>query len=302
MRGVSLLRRLEPTGWEVLASVGTDAPVAAGSADCVAEIDDQRVLAAQGRVLRAEDQRVLAAFAAQVAVAYQQRELTAAARAAEPLAESDRARTALLNAVGHDLRTPIASAKTAVSSLRADDISWSDADRDELLATADEALDRLTDLVTNLLDLSRLQAGVLPVHTAPVSVEEVVGRAITPGGGPVEIALPPDLPDVCADAGLLERIIANLVENAVRYSPPGSPVRVTASALGDRVEIRVSIRDRASPLAKSSGYSLPSNAATTAHPPVVASGWGSRSRAGSPPRWADTSMPSRPRAGARRWS
>ena len=142
---------------------------------------------------------MLTAFAAQVAVAYRQRELTAAASAVETLAESERARTALLNAVSHDLRTPIASAKAAVSSLRAGDIAWSEADRRELLAGADSALDRLTDLVTNLLDLSRLQAGVLPVHAAPVGLDEVVARALDHVGRsrpPSRWTCPSDLPDV----------------------------------------------------------------------------------------------------------
>jgi two-component system sensor histidine kinase KdpD len=250
MRGVSLLRRTgsrHTSGWEVLASVGASAPLTTTNADCVAEIDEQRFLAANGRTLRAEDQRVLAAFAAQVAVAYNQRELAAAARAIEPLAESERARTALLNAVGHDLRTPIASAKTAVSSLRARDVTWSPRDRDELLATADHALDRLTDLVTNLLDLSRLQAGVLPVHGAPVSLEEVVSRAVglatdelgaVPGPS-VRIDLPAELPEVVADGGLLERVIVNLVQNALRFSPADRSVHVLACDIGEQVQILV---------------------------------------------------------------
>ncbi len=241
MQSVSLLRRdgdpQRPT-WEQLASIGANAPADPTAADCAAEIDDRQQLAANGRTLRAEDQRMLAAFAAQVAVAYRQRELTDTARALEPLAESERVRTALLNAVGHDLRTPIASAKAAVSSLRATDVSWTELDRDELLATADGALDRLTDLVTNLLDLSRLQAGVLPVHSSRVALEDVVARAVGPIGAPVQIELPGDLADVDADAGLLERVIANLVENAVRYSPVGRPVQIVATA-GEKIELRI---------------------------------------------------------------
>ena len=111
-------------------------------------------------------------------VAYRQRELAEVARTVEPLAESERARTALLNAVSHDLRTPIAAAKAAVSSLLGGDVAWSDEDRHELLASADMSLDRLTDLVTNLLDLSRLQAGVLPVLAGPVGLEDIVSRAL----------------------------------------------------------------------------------------------------------------------------
>ena len=116
----------------------------------------------RGRTLAAEDQRVLAAFATQVAVAYAAAPAGRGRRRGRPAGrEPTASATALLNAVSHDLRTPIASAKAAVSSLRSTDIAWSDDDRDELLATADAALDRLTALVTNLLDLSRIQAGVL---------------------------------------------------------------------------------------------------------------------------------------------
>jgi two-component system, OmpR family, sensor histidine kinase KdpD len=260
MRSVSLLRRAQPSqpgqpGWEVLASQGSDAPITPEDADCVAEIDTDQMLAATGRVLGRDDRRVLAAFAAQVAVAYRQRELAAAARALEPLTESERARTALLNAVGHDLRTPLAAAKTAVSSLRAADIVWTEADRGELLETADDALDRLTDLVTNLLDLTRLEAGVLPVLTAPVALEDVVARALDHAlvdtadsrarpdrRSRIAINLPVTLPDVDADAGLLERVIANLVQNALRYSPSSVPISVTARADGDRVELRIADR------------------------------------------------------------
>jgi two-component system sensor histidine kinase KdpD len=188
---------------------------------------------------------MLAAFATEVAVAYQQRQLTQQADTARELAETDRARTALLNAVSHDLRTPIASAKAAVSSLLSDEVAWSGQDQQELLQNADHALDRLTALVTNLLDLSRLQAGALSVVSHPVGLDDVVSRALLPPGSgrsavtPVEVDVSPDLPEVLADPGLLERVIANLVENAQRYSPPGMPVRVAASGHGGTVELRV---------------------------------------------------------------
>ena len=242
MHSVSLLEREDAGPWRVLASAGPRPAQQPADADCVAEIDERTVLAANGRVLRVDDQRVLSAFAAEVAVAYRQRRLAEAASAVEPLAESERVRTALLNAVSHDLRTPIASAKAAVSGLLADDVTWSEAERRELLANADDALDRLTDLVTNLLDLSRLQAGVLPVLCDRVPLDGVVQRALdhaAPPGAPIDVDVPADLPEVVADAGLLERVIANLVQNALRYAPTGSPVRVTASAHAGWVELRV---------------------------------------------------------------
>jgi two-component system sensor histidine kinase KdpD len=156
--------------------------------------------------------------------------------------ETEQARTALLNAVSHDLRTPLASAKAAVSGLLASDVTWNDSDRTELLKNADDALDRLTDLVTNLLDLSRLQAGALPVLAEPTSLDGVVERAvdhIAPRDAPVELDVAADLPEVLADAGLLERVVANLVQNALRYAPAGTGVRIQARVHDDAVELLV---------------------------------------------------------------
>ncbi len=249
MRSVSLLKHASggptspsvPAQWTTLATVGDDPPACPADGDAFAAIDDEQTLALRGRTLPGEDQRVLTAFAAQVGVAYRQGQLAEAAAAVEPLAESERQRTALLNALSHDLRTPIAAAKAAVTSLRAPDIAWADAERRELISTADIALDRLTDLVTNLLDLSRVQAGVLPVLTAPVGLDDVVPRALDSiaAARDVDLDLPDDLPEVIADAGLLERVVANLAQNALRYSPDGQPVRIAGSAHGDRVELRV---------------------------------------------------------------
>jgi two-component system sensor histidine kinase KdpD len=224
-----------------VASVGDDPCLRPEDGDTEVPVGEELNLVLRGRTLAAEDQRVLAAFATQVAVAYQQRQLAEAAEAAAPLAEADRMRTALLNAVSHDLRTPIASAKAAVSSLRSADVAWTAQDQQELLAHADDALDRLTALVTNLLDLSRLQADVLSVAPRAVGIDDVVSRALdhTTHGERIELDVPETLPAVLADPGLLERVIANLVENAMRYSPAEQAIRVAASTHGDVVELRV---------------------------------------------------------------
>jgi two-component system sensor histidine kinase KdpD len=158
------------------------------------------------------------------------------------LAEADKLRTALLRAVGHDLRSPLASAKASVTSLRSDDVEWSESERVELLETADESLDRLSRLVDNLLDLSRLQAGVLPVFTRPMAMDEIIPGVLAElgdDGDRVTVDIPPTLPLVEADPALLERVIANLLANAIRYSPPGRAPLITGSALGEVVEIRV---------------------------------------------------------------
>ncbi|HTZ42219.1 MAG TPA: DUF4118 domain-containing protein [Jatrophihabitans sp.] len=238
VRGVELVRADGQGGRQVLAATGEPA---AGAAEVLVPIGDDLTLALHGRGLAAEDQRMLVAFATEVAVAYRQRQLAEAAAAARELAETDRARTALLNAVSHDLRTPIASAKAAVSSLRSAEVRWSEDDRRELLGTADRALDRLTALVTNLLDLSRLQAGALSVDLHPVGVDDLVNRALSALTAPaaVDVSIPGELPAVLADAGLAERVLANVLENALRYSPSGARVRMVAERHGGLVELRV---------------------------------------------------------------
>jgi two-component system sensor histidine kinase KdpD len=226
----------------VVASSGAEPRGRPADADVDVPVGEDLALVLRGRPLEAEDRRVLAAFGAQAAVVLRQRRLARAVAAAEPLAEVDRTRTALLAAVSHDLRSPLASAKAAVSALRSDGVPWREPERDELLATADESLDRLTRLVENLLDLSRLQAGALAVFPQPVGLEDVlpaVLRELGPAGAGVELTLEPDLPEVTADPGLLERILVNVASNALRHSPPGDPPRITGSAYLDRVEVRV---------------------------------------------------------------
>ena len=211
-------------------------------ADVDVPVTDSLTLGLRGRALPASDRRVLGAFAAYAAAALEQQRLAAEAEAARPIAEADRMRTALLAAVSHDLRTPLASAKAAVTSLRSRDVQWNAEDRDELLATADESLDRLARLVDNLLDMSRLQAGALSVFPRPTDLEEVVSRSLDdlgPAAREVIVDMPATLPEVQVDPAILERVIANVTANALRYSPAGSPPLLTASALADRVELRI---------------------------------------------------------------
>jgi two-component system sensor histidine kinase KdpD len=163
-----------------------------------------------------------------------------AAREAAELEAGNRLRTALLAAVGHDLRTPLATAKAVVSGLRSRDVTLDDSDRQELLETADDALDRLAALVDNLLDLSRLQAGALPVRTKPVPLEDIVAAALDDlGVDPLDVVVdvPEEIPDVVVDPGLLERVIVNLVANAQRHA--SEPPLLSAALAGERVELRV---------------------------------------------------------------
>ncbi|OJF15875.1 sensor histidine kinase [Couchioplanes caeruleus] len=235
------LNRL-PAAWRVVAAVGGEASRTPTDGDTDVLVEHTYSLVLRGHAPTAADRRVLEAFAAQTAVALRQERLAERAATAEPLAEVDRVRTALLRAVSHDLRTPLAAAKAAVGSLRSRDVVFADADREELLATADESLDRLGRLVDNLLDMSRLQAGALGVHPQPVSAAEIVPRAVDdlgPPGAAVTIHFPDDLPEAHADPDLVERILVNLLSNALRHSPPDRPPAVTVSAHGGHLEIRV---------------------------------------------------------------
>jgi two-component system sensor histidine kinase KdpD len=200
------------------------------------------MLALRGRTLPAADQRVLTAFAAQAAVALERSRLARQAAEAAPLAAADKMRTALLAAVSHDLRTPLAAAKLSVASLRDTSVDWSEEDRKELLAGAEESLDRLTRLVDNLLDMSRLQAGALNLRLEPIAVADVAAMALDSLAADRSRVTLGDLdavPEVLADPVLLERVVANLVGNALAHGSPNEPVLLTASELGGQVELRI---------------------------------------------------------------
>lgn len=198
-----------------------------------------------GRGLAAGERRVLVAVAEQAAVAVERGRLAAQAAEAERLAAGNSMRTALLAAVSHDLRTPLAGIKAASSALRTGGLALSASDRDELVATVDESADRLAALVDDLLDMSRLQAGVVSPALGPTDLPAVVQRALDevdpPGRQRITCDWPDDLPGALADPGLLARVVANLVANAVRHAPTG-PVSVLAGGAGDRVELRVADR------------------------------------------------------------
>ncbi|MFA1548650.1 DUF4118 domain-containing protein [Actinomadura chokoriensis] len=229
--------------WRIVATVGGRPCGTPGDGDAEIPVGDDLTLAVRGRPMPAGDRRVLEAFAVQAAGALRQQRLRAEAERARPLEAADRMRTALLNAVSHDLRTPLASAKAAVDSLTGTSIAWTDEERAELLDTARLSLERLDRLVANLLDMSRLQAGVLGIASRPLALDEVVPRALDDlGGGEVSVKLGTDLPEVAADPALLERVLVNLIANAVRHSPPGEPVLITAGAIQDRVELRIADR------------------------------------------------------------
>ncbi len=231
----------------IVGCVGNDPCVDVDAADTAIEVgDDEFWMLLAGKKLSARDRRVLGAVAKQAAGLVKQRELTEEAGKAEAIAQADELRRSLLSAVSHDLRTPLAAAKAAVSSLRSSDVDFSAEDTAELLATIEESIDQLTALVGNLLDSSRLAAGVLRPELRRVYLEETVQRALLGiskgltgfGRGIDRVKVEVDDAVVMADSGLLERVLANLIDNALRYAPD-SPVRVNAGQVADRVLIAV---------------------------------------------------------------
>lgn len=222
----------------VLASVG---PAATGRPSLQVAATTGLQLTAYGPPVFAEDRRMLAVLAEIAARAWEEQELARHAAQAQQLAETDRVRAGLLSAVGHDLRTPLAGIKAAVSSLRQPDVRWTEHDRNELLATVEDSTDRLNALIENLLSMSRLQVGAVSVHLEAVSVEEVIGRVLLDGHHRVLVDAPEDLPLVRADPGLLERVLDNLVDNAMRHAERGAPMEIRAYADRDTKEPAVCI-------------------------------------------------------------
>ncbi|HEY1487331.1 MAG TPA: DUF4118 domain-containing protein, partial [Micromonosporaceae bacterium] len=232
----------DPDSWRVAATVGDQPSLTPSQGSADIGVDDRYSLVLRGHPLAAADRRIVEAFAAQATVALRHERLAEQAAAVGPLAEVDKMRTALLSAVSHDLRTPLASAKAAVDGLLARDVAFSAADRQELLVTIGESVERLIRLVDNLLDMSRLQAGALGLYPQAVGMAEMVAKALDDLGAPgrdVTLYLADDLPAVEADPALVERVLVNLVSNALRYSPPSTPPMISISDHAGYVETRV---------------------------------------------------------------
>ena len=233
--------------YAALVRTGTDEPqYSVGDRDPAAPsvrvaAKDGVELIVAGRALGPDDRRVLRGFASAAVAAAERGSLARQAAEAERLASIDQMRTLLLAGVGHDLRTPLSGIKAAVSSLRADDVAWTEAQRAELLDVIESSADRLDALVANLLASSRLNAGAVIVHPAPVEAEEIIGRAVAAvaDSDRIFIDVPPGLPPALADIGLAERVIANLLDNALRHSGRGTYVHLIASARPNQVMISV---------------------------------------------------------------
>jgi two-component system sensor histidine kinase KdpD len=236
---VAVLRR-DGDGWRVESSAGAPVPSRPEDAQVSVPLDAETTLAVAGPGLAGIGIHTLPAFAGQLALAVERRRLRAEAAAAEGLAEANELRTALLAAVSHDLRTPLASIKASATTLLQRDVALDDATRRELLQAIDEETDRLDKLVGNLLDMSRLQTGALELVWNDVGLDEVVPAALQSLGdttGRVLVDVPETLPRVHADVALLERAIANVIGNALHASPPDCPIRVFAGSAQQRMQL-----------------------------------------------------------------
>lgn len=242
LSAASVLERSEHGWWPTHVSGSPEIldPADGTSIDLAA--DGSLCLVVSGDGLRPEQFEVLRAFADQLAMAVEARRLRADAANAEVLAEADALRAALLRAVSHDFRTPLAIIKASASGLLHTDVDFTESDRRLLLHDIEGAADRLDRMVRDLLDMSRLQAGAVDLTLRAVALEEVVASALA--GVPdahhrVEVDVSESLPRVLADAALLERALANLVSNAIAWSPENVPVRVVAGLVGAFIDLRV---------------------------------------------------------------
>jgi two-component system sensor histidine kinase KdpD len=214
-----------------------------GAAPHPLEVDGRQVgtlyLVGEGSSSVAARRRFLPALAALLTVAEERDRLSREALEAETLRRSDLVKTALLRAVSHDLRSPLTSIRTAVGALRKADLALSAVDRDELLETIDVETSRLTRIVGDLLDLSRLEAGSAAPSPAVWEIDELVRQAVDSLGARDRVEIAGEAPLVDVDATQIERVLANLLENALKVSPPGRHVHVRITATRKEAIVRV---------------------------------------------------------------
>lgn len=226
-------------GWKVLASSGIQPPVTHAAADHAAVVDRNYTLLLRGGPLSEQHRRMLAAFGAFVVAVRERQQLVKSRQDNARLAEGNKMRTSILRAVSHDLRTPLAGIKLAVSSLRQEDVTFAPEDERELLATIEDYADRLDHLVDNLLDMSRITADAVNPLLRGLGWHQILPEALrgVPGER-IRNELLANLPYIEADAGMLERVVANLVENAVKYAPDSDVVLVARTGAGIMVDGR----------------------------------------------------------------
>lgn len=231
-RSVVLLSRRDEE-WDRVAGTGLGLAASPEHADTAVRVDDDHVLALHGPRLRTTERRLLDAFAVQAGLVLEYRRLREREERAAVLERAEATSTALLRAVSHDLRTPLATLRLAVDGLLSTQ-GLSEADRKELLDSVAASSAQLERLIENLLDLSRIESGLVHPRLVVCSLDEALPFAVA--GLPVLDEIPESAPLVLTDPGLLERVVANLAANAVRA---GGPVRLGAREVGDWVELLV---------------------------------------------------------------
>lgn len=244
LEAVSVLRR-DGDGWETLAWDGAVVLDSPQKGNEQIDLTEDAVLVLLDGKLSTDDRLVLRAFAAQIVQAMEREALEREAGSAEAMAETDRLRTALLGAVSHDLRTPLATIKASVTSLLETDVAWTPEQIVAFHQTILEETERLNRLVGRLLDASRVQVGAVHVFFRPVGLDEVVAAAVAglgAGRDRVVVDIPETLPEIQTDPALLERVVANLIENALVWSPSTEVVRVSAGEIARRIDLRISDR------------------------------------------------------------
>lgn len=196
-----------------------------------------------GGYLAPEQRRLLDAFSSLAAVAIERVQLADAARAAQVVEATEKLQTALLNSISHDLRTPLVSITGALTSLQ-EDGALDEKAQQALLDNAREEAERLNGIVGNLLDMTRVESGALVVKREPAELQDVIGAALEQlngrlGNRSVQINVPQELPLVPLDFGLIVQVLVNLIDNAIKYSPPDSPIEIRAEANKQAVEVQV---------------------------------------------------------------
>jgi len=252
LAAVSVLRR-HVDRWETLAWAGDQELKAPDQGSEVIDLTRETVLVLLDGKLTGDDRMVLRAFAAQIVLALEREDLEREAAAADAMLATDRLRTALLNAVSHDLRTPLATIKASLTSLLETGVDWTPGETRLFLEEAVDQVGRLNRMVGRLLDASRLQAGAVHVFYRPVSLDEVVSAALAGlghGSEQVTVDIPESLSPVQTDSDLLERVLANLIENALTWSPSNENVTVDASEITPGlITLRISDRGPGIPAA-----------------------------------------------------
>jgi two-component system sensor histidine kinase KdpD len=225
-----------------VATAGNNPPETVESADRTIAVGGEAIIAIVGGPLDPVDERLLGATATELATVIDRAEMANHVAEVDALERANELRIALLRAVSHDLRSPLSAIQASVTSMLQDDVQWPPEDQTEFLQTISEETERLNRIVSDLLDAGRIQTGTLQVQKRPAGIEDVVSTVATAfrvQGHRLSIDTEIELPDVSTDPVLLERIVENLVRNALDHSPHQTPVRVTAGVVGDRIDLRI---------------------------------------------------------------